>query len=63
MSRIGGLIAPFVVAADFMGESSSLIIYGLVALVSGILALDLPETHGKPLPQTIFDVNGLEKKV
>lgn len=60
MARIGGFSTPFVVAARFMGESTSLIVYGVVTVIAGVCALDLPETFGKPLPKTLADVYDLE---
>ncbi|CAE1267511.1 SLC22A4_5 [Acanthosepion pharaonis] len=49
---LGGAIAPFVL--EFPGPWS-LLVLGLVSIVTGILVLFLPETKDMPLPQTIED--------
>lgn len=59
IGRLGGFLAPYVVDMNFMGDNTPVAICGAIALVSGILALDLPETKGKKLPETINDVNCL----
>lgn len=39
-----------------------MIICGVVSLVAGILALDLPETHNRDLPETVDDVYKLQRR-
>lgn len=51
ISRIGTILAPFVL---LLGHYSP-IVFGLAALLAGLLSLVLPETLGKPLPETIAD--------
>lgn len=53
--RIGGIICPFINMLSDFWTPLPLIIYGAVALTGGILALFLPETLGKSLPETIQD--------
>ena len=60
-ARVGAIIAPFVAEFKGFGESGPLIICGAVSLLAGVLALDLPETHKKDLPETIDDVYKLKK--
>jgi len=60
-ARIGAIIAPFVAEFKAFGEHGPLIICGVVSLMAGILALDLPETHNKDLPETIDDVYKLKR--
>jgi OCT family organic cation transporter-like MFS transporter 4/5 len=60
-ARVGAIIAPFVAEFKGLGESGPLIICGAISLIAGLLALDLPETHKKDLPETIDDVYKLKK--
>ncbi|XP_033639696.1 organic cation transporter-like protein [Asterias rubens] len=53
--RIGGIVAPFVVYLNIIHGSIPLIVFGIASLVAGLLVLTLPETHNKPLPETIED--------
>jgi len=55
MARIGGVVAPFL--AQVM-ESNPVVpqsIFGISCLLSAVLLLLLPETKGRPLPETIED--------
>jgi OCT family organic cation transporter-like MFS transporter 4/5 len=52
-SRLGALLAPFVPLLKFVFEFLPLLIFGVFAFVSGLLAILLPETLGKKLPDTI----------
>lgn len=61
-ARIGGFLAPFVGDARFLfGGTTPLVICGIVSLMAGLLALDLPETNHKPLPETLNDVYKLAR--
>lgn len=52
-SRIGGILSPLItVLGDYYVPLPSIII-GTFAVVAGLLALLLPETKGKNLPETI----------
>ncbi|KAI1305316.1 Organic cation transporter-like protein [Halotydeus destructor] len=57
MGRVGAIAAPGVLTLDFLGSTTPLIVCAVAALVAAILALDLPETHGKPLPESLADVD------
>ena len=41
---------------DSIHPSLPVVVYGLCAIVSGVSILLLPETAGKPLPETVADV-------
>lgn len=56
-ARIGGLLAPFFLDLKTVSESFPLILFGGLSLLAGSLALMLPETAGKPLPQLPEDVD------
>ena len=50
-SRIGGMVAPqFLMLGSYM-PSLPLVLFGSLSLTAGGLALLLPETRGKSLPQ------------
>ena len=51
ISRIGTILAPFIL---LLGPYSP-IVFGTGAVMAGVSSLILPETLGKPLPETIAD--------
>ncbi|XP_038077015.1 organic cation transporter protein-like [Patiria miniata] len=53
--RVGGIVAPFVVYLTFLHTSIPLLVFAVTSLVAGLLVLILPETHNKPLPETLED--------
>ncbi|XP_044536068.1 solute carrier family 22 member 6-like isoform X4 [Gracilinanus agilis] len=56
MARVGGIVAPLV---KLMGEQMPLvppIIYGSIPMLSGLVALGLPETRNRPLKDTVEEV-------
>lgn len=55
-ARVGGIISPFVSLLDDVTPGFQFSVLGLMMLASGLLGLLLPETMGKPLPETIYDV-------
>lgn len=59
-SRIGGIGAPYIGFLRTFGEFVPLYACGALAVAAGLLALDLPETHNKQLPQTVEDVDSLK---
>eukprot|EP00930_Biecheleria_cincta_P096439 TRINITY_DN88292_c0_g1_i1.p1 TRINITY_DN88292_c0_g1~~TRINITY_DN88292_c0_g1_i1.p1 ORF type:complete len:524 (-),score=63.32 TRINITY_DN88292_c0_g1_i1:66-1406(-) len=54
-ARVGGVVAPAVVSLSSIFEAFPLMIMGIVAFLAGILILTLPETVGKPLPESVED--------
>ncbi|XP_063403879.1 organic cation transporter protein-like isoform X2 [Mytilus trossulus] len=61
-ARIGGMLAPQILELNRFWGPLPLILFGGLAIFSGALALLLPETSGKPLPQTMEDVTDPEKR-
>lgn len=61
-ARIGGILAPYVNIMAEIWSPLPLIVFGVMALVSGTSALILPETLNKTLPETIEDGENFGKK-
>lgn len=55
-ARIGGIFAPIVLELKDIWGSLPLLVFGVLSVLAGLLALFLPETSGRPLPQTLEDV-------
>ena len=53
-ARVGGMVAPHVGSLDkVVNPAFPIAIFGITAFVAGILALLLPETQNRKLPDTI----------
>lgn len=52
VSRVGSITAPFMLQA---AGAHAPIVFGLAAFASGWMALLLPESRGKPLPESMAD--------
>lgn len=61
-SRFGALLAPFVPLLQFVFDFLPLLLFGIVAFISGVLATMLPETLGRKLPDTIEEAENIGKK-
>ncbi|CAG0878605.1 unnamed protein product [Darwinula stevensoni] len=59
-SRIGAIIAPFLIQMSRQWEPLPMVVFGGCSILSGILGLSLPETQGRPLPQTLHDAEHLQ---
>jgi MFS transporter, OCT family, solute carrier family 22 (organic cation transporter), member 4/5 len=57
ISRIFTLCVPFVGSLAVYWKPLPLVVLGIPTVLAGILALVLPETLGKVLPQTIQEAN------
>lgn len=55
-ARIGAIAAPFIVLLGNENKSTPMLIISAVTLIAAFLGLKLPETKGKPLPQTFDDL-------
>lgn len=60
-ARIGGMLAPQILELRVFWDPLPLLVFGVLSSVAGGLALFLPETNGRPLPQTIEDVTHPDK--
>lgn len=54
-ARIGGIAAPYLIFLSQFWKPLPFFIFGITALVGGILSLLLPETNNTELPETIAD--------
>nr|XP_019946246.1 PREDICTED: solute carrier family 22 member 13-like [Paralichthys olivaceus] len=55
-ARIGGVLAPIINMLDTHNSTIPLVIFGISPLLGAVLALALPETANRPLPDTVEDV-------
>nr|CAH7747020.1 unnamed protein product [Callosobruchus chinensis] len=53
IARFGALLAPFVPMLGLYYAPLPMLLFGIVALIAGLLALKLPETRGIPLPESV----------
>ncbi|XP_055853387.1 organic cation transporter protein-like [Episyrphus balteatus] len=63
VARIGGILAPYFNLLADIWKPLPLIIFGAMAFIGGLLSLLLPETHNKPMLETIEDGERFGKKV
>ncbi|OWF50931.1 organic cation transporter protein-like [Mizuhopecten yessoensis] len=63
-AKIGGMLAPIILELRLVWIPLPLVLFGILSVLAGALALILPETAGKPLPQTIEEtISNKSKKV
>lgn len=63
IGRIGSILSPFVKElGKATYDSIPFIIYGVISITSGALVLLLPETHNKPVPDTIEELEDITKE-
>lgn len=61
-ARVGGIIAPQIALLDNIASYMSVLVMGSMGLVAGSLGFLLPETKGKPLPDTMVQGEAFGKK-
>lgn len=54
-ARMGGVLAPIINMLHNHSPATPLVIFGTFPLLGAILALALPETANRPLPDTVED--------
>jgi len=58
-ARLGGILAPFIVMLGDQHENLQFTVFGMLSLAAGLANLRLPETLGRPLPDTLADMGRL----
>ena len=61
-ARVGGMMAPQILELQLFWAPLPSLVFGSMSCLAGIVALLLPETAGKPLPQTMDDILNTDKK-
>ncbi|KAM8815667.1 solute carrier family 22 member 6 isoform 2-T2 [Rhynchonycteris naso] len=56
MARVGSIISPLVSMTAEIHPSMPFFIFGIVAMAASVVTLLLPETLGRPLPDTVQDM-------
>uniref|UniRef100_A0A667XAJ7 Si:dkey-166k12.1 n=1 Tax=Myripristis murdjan TaxID=586833 RepID=A0A667XAJ7_9TELE len=59
-ARMGGVLAPIINMLHNRSPTAPLVIFGCSPLLGAVLALALPETAGRPLPDTVEDAENWE---
>ncbi len=59
--RVGAVLSPYVAMLSKVRHWLPLVVFGGAAILSGLLALLLPETLGRDLPETV-QVRGAEEE-
>ncbi|XP_069171909.1 organic cation transporter protein isoform X2 [Procambarus clarkii] len=62
VARVGGALAPYINLLGDQWQPLPLLIFGSLACTAGLLALLLPETLGRHLPETIQDGENFSRK-
>lgn len=62
-ARIGGIAAPYLIFLSQFWKPAPFLIFGVTALIGGILSTLLPETYNTQLPETLEDGERLGKTV
>ena len=62
-ARLGGILAPFIVALGDSVPDRQFIVFGVLSLAASLCNLMLPETLGAALPETVAEIlTGYERK-
>lgn len=61
-ARMGGVLAPTINMLYSHSPTTPLIIFGISPLLGAVLALALPETADRPLPDTVEDAENWDRR-
>ncbi|XP_071839823.1 solute carrier family 22 member 6-B-like [Apostichopus japonicus] len=59
ISRVGSITAPIILLLENVWPNLPVLVFGACSILAGIFCLVMPETKGKPLPNTIQDTKAL----
>ncbi|RWS09275.1 organic cation/carnitine transporter-like protein, partial [Dinothrombium tinctorium] len=62
IGSLGTVFSPFLVNFEFFGPNTPLFLFGISLTICGFLMFPMPETLGKPLPETFEDAEKLNLK-
>ncbi|CAI4221438.1 unnamed protein product [Auanema sp. JU1783] len=62
LSRIGGILAPYVTTLGRIWPSLPMVVLGFISLLGGLLVFIMPETLNKPLPSTIHEISTRDER-
>ena len=54
--HIGGMVAPIIMSLNTSWGPLPMVVYGSATLLSAVTMYFIPETLGRPLPQTLDDL-------
>jgi OCT family organic cation transporter-like MFS transporter 4/5 len=55
-ARLGGILAPFIVMLGDSWPNLQFTVFGVLSLLAGLANLQLPETLGRPLPDSLAEM-------
>lgn len=58
-ARIGNIIVPYILLLKVYFDELPFLLIGALAFIGGLIVWPLPETKGRPLPETIQDLNSM----
>ena len=61
-ARMGGVLAPIINMLHTRSPSTPMLIFGTAPLLGAVLALALPETANRPLPDTVEDAENWDTR-
>ena len=61
-ARMGGVLAPIINMLHNHSPATPLVIFGTFPLLGAVLALALPETADRPLPDTVEDAENWDMR-
>lgn len=61
-ARMGGVLAPIINMLHNHSPMTPLVIFGTSPLLGAVLALALPETADRPLPDTVEDAENWDRR-
>ncbi|XP_033115307.1 organic cation transporter protein-like [Anneissia japonica] len=61
-ARVGGILSPFILEIESLWKHLPLVIFGCSSIAAGLLALFLPETNGKQLPESLAEGENFGKE-